>query len=551
MQLHLHPVLAEDAVKFERIQMNAEFYAEGGAAGDFNGDGHGDLVVGPWIYWGPGFESKSRIYEGSAFEPIGYSKNFLMDSGDINHDGRTDIVILGFPGEASWWLENPGPDKCLEIWPRHVMLESVDNESPMMIDIDKDGNLDLICSSGGHYGYASHAGQDPRALWRFHRISPNNNYHRFTHGLGVGDVNMDGQLDLMEKDGWWQNPGAPTEQPWQLRAFQFSPSGGAQMFAVDLDGDGRNEIVTSLQAHGFGLVYYKATNDQATQFDRFEIMTDQPATSPVGIAVSQLHALAIADINGDSVPDIVTGKRWWAHGNSDPGHWQPATLLWLETNRLAGRVQMVAHVVDTSSGVGTDITTADVNGDGLVDIVSGTKRGAHLFLQRPKEMVVSDFLVPSQAAADRFGQRPASEKFEKPNGFIPAINGRGLNFSFDQVGLIDWEARGAAATVALKDGLVDTGSSHPDLVGELISRPFLLHGSRLSVEMSGTKKEDVFVEVISERTGNRLAVLYCGNETSLTRREADLSDWPREFVRIRIVDHSKEGFVQCSRFLLH
>jgi hypothetical protein len=431
------------------------------------------------------------------------------------------------------------------------MLESVDNESPLMSDIDGDGWLDLICSSGGHYGFASCSGQDPRGIWRFRKISPNNNYHRFTHGLGVGDVNMDGHLDLLEKDGWWQNPGSATEEPWQLHRVEFSLSGGAQMYAVDLDGDGRNEVITSVQAHGFGLVYYKSTNDLATQFDRVEIMTDQAATSPVGIAVSQLHALAIADINGDSIPDIVTGKRWWAHGNADPGNEQPATLLWLETQRKAGRVQMMAHVVDTSSGVGTDITTADVNGDGLVDIVSGTKRGTHLFLQRPKQMSSTEFLVPSQAAADTFGQRPAREKLESGTGFVPAIYGRALNFDFTQNGLVDWEARGAAAAQALKPGLVDTGSSQPDLVGELISRPFLLQGTKLSVEMSGPESADVFIEVISESTGNRLAMLLGANEASLTRREVDLSGWQQELVRIRIVDHSKASFVQCSRFLIH
>jgi hypothetical protein len=65
-------------IQFERIQLSSDFYAEGAAFGDFNGDGKGDVVSGPWIYWGGDFEKKSRIYEGDAIDPIGYSENFLM-----------------------------------------------------------------------------------------------------------------------------------------------------------------------------------------------------------------------------------------------------------------------------------------------------------------------------------------------------------------------------------------------------------------------------------------------------------------------------------------
>ena len=141
------------------------------------------------------------------------------------------------------------------------MLASVDNESPLIADIDGDGVKDLICSSEGYYGYATHAGQDPTALWKFQRVSPNNGYQRFTHGLGIGDVNNDGHQDLLEKDGWWQNPGvtiydkSAASETWAFHPFPFA-DGGSQMHALDLDGDGRNEVLTGLFAHGFGLVYY-------------------------------------------------------------------------------------------------------------------------------------------------------------------------------------------------------------------------------------------------------------------------------------------------------
>ncbi|MEZ6078191.1 MAG: FG-GAP repeat protein [Pirellulaceae bacterium] len=66
-------------------------------------------------------------------------------------------------------------------------------------------------------------------------------------------------------------------------------------------------------------------------------------------------------------------------------------------------------MIDNSSGVGTQITVGDVNGDGLQDIVSGNKRGAYLFLQRPADLPANELLVPELAAEDRFHQRPARE----------------------------------------------------------------------------------------------------------------------------------------------
>ena len=553
-------------VSFDRAQLSDQFYSEGGTFGDYDGDGHGDVAVGPWIYYGPSFTDSSRFYEGEAFEPAGYSENFLMYTEDVDGDGRHDILVLGFPGKESWWYQNPGAAAREKLWTRHTMLAVTDNESPLVADIDGDGVRDLVCCSEGYYGFATHAGQSPTELWRFVRISPNNNYHRFTHGLGVGDVNNDGHQDLIEKDGWWQNPGQPaspdaTSQPWTLHAFAFA-DGGSQMFALDLDGDGRNEVLTGLMAHGFGLVYYRALNDEATQFERVDIMSDDPATSPVGLAVSQLHAVALGDINGDGLTDIITGKRWWAHANHDPGSSQPATLLWLETQRGdGGRVRFIPHVVDNSSGVGTQITVGDVNGDGLQDIVSGNKRGAYLFLQRPADMPATQSLVPELAAADRFHQHPAHESMQlasSSGAFAPSIGGVGLNFDFEAGDLLDWELRGpmaATARVELSDGsgftgkfAIDTGSSNPALVGELISRPFELTHAKLSFLLSGQADPEARVELVDEASGRVLQAIEPKSTSKPQRETFDCSALLGKTVRIRVVDHADKGYLRVDDF---
>ena len=554
--------------QFERIQLSAEFYSEGGTYGDYNGDGKGDVAVGPFIYWGPDFENKSRYYEGPAIDPIGYSENFLMYSDDVNADGFRDILVLGFPGKESWWYQNPGPEKAnAGLWTRHTMLDSVDNESPLIADIDGDKIQDLICSSKGCYGFGSHAGRNPAEVWSFRVVSPNNGYQRFTHGIGIGDVDNDGLTDLLEKDGWWKNPGkdAPADKLWDFKPFAFSAGGGSQMYALDLDGDGKNEVLTGLAAHGFGLVYYKATNAEATAFERVDIMTDKPETSPVGLAVSQLHAVALGDMNGDGLTDIVTGKRWWAHGNKDDGNSQPSTLLWLETQRAGGRVNFVPHVIDISSGVGTQITVGDVNTDGLMDIVSGTKRGAHVFLQRPASLAADKFLVPGLAAKDPFHQRPASNSVaisDSVGGTRPALADKPLNFDFEAGNLNDWEVRGpmskslltaapasgSAASVTGKH-LVNTGDDK--LIGELISRPFKLTDGFASFIVGGSEHADARIEIVAERSGQVLASVSGGGKDELKRVSLDVSNWKGEMVRVRLVDHANDAHLMFDDFRLH
>ena len=105
-------------------------------------------------------------------------------------------------------------------------------------------------------------------------------------------------------------------------------------------------------------------------------------THVIDDSFSQTHALCLADINGDGLPDFVTGKRWWAHGpKGDINPDEPAVMFWFELTRKDGKPVWTPHQIDHDSGVGTQFEVADVNGDGLLDVVTSNKKGTYYFEQ--------------------------------------------------------------------------------------------------------------------------------------------------------------------------
>jgi hypothetical protein len=109
-------------------------------------------------------------------------------------------------GTPAYVYENPGAGGHDKPWPKHQVFDSVANESPQLTNLVGDERPELVCTRKGFFGYATIDFSRPFEAWKFHTISEKIAPDPFGHGLGVGDVNGDGRLDILMKDGWFAQP---------------------------------------------------------------------------------------------------------------------------------------------------------------------------------------------------------------------------------------------------------------------------------------------------------------------------------------------------------
>jgi hypothetical protein len=362
-------IAAEKAAKitFKKTRLDDKFRSEGVAVGDYNHDGQLDIAAANVYYAAPDWKMHAIVDNPEVFDPAVYSHSFCNFTDDVNRDGWDDLIVVDFPGQQTWWFQNPqtagGP------WTRHVCVPVTNNESPQYLDVNGDDVRELLFADGTPAVALANPTKDWKAEWKIRPIStkgaPATN--KFSHGIGAGDINKDGRNDVLCTEGWWQAPAAGSSGEWQFHPAKLGEN-CAQMHVYDFDGDGDNDVLSS-SAHAFGIWWHEQSPDGW----KTHLITDE---------FSQTHSVCLADINQDGLPDFVTGKRWWAHGASgDPGSDKPAVMFWFELSRKEGKPVWTPHQFDHDSGVGTQFEVADVNGDGLLDVVTANKKGTHYFEQ--------------------------------------------------------------------------------------------------------------------------------------------------------------------------
>ena len=376
-----------------RMQRLSPFYYNWSAiAADFNHDGKLDLISGPYMYFGPDFTRFREIYPARTFNPSDEYATWVQHAYDFTGDGWPDVVAtnLGESGGAFLYVNPRGQARR---WERYKVIPSMQSEDSLLADVDGDGKPELVYIADGYMCYAKPDPADPTGPWVVHTISERGPWP--AHGIGLGDINGDGRMDILGADGWWEQPPAGSgRQLWKYHAEAFGRwgrinAGGATIGVYDVNGDGLNDVVTSLEAHGFGLAWFeqKRAGNGDISFVKHVVMGNYNTRNAGGVTFSELHGSAVADVDGDGIPDFIVGKRQWSHDDDllDPDAYGTPVLYWYKTVRdpsAPGGAKLVPELIHNSSGAGSDLLATDLNGDGAIDIVTATKRGLYIFWGR-------------------------------------------------------------------------------------------------------------------------------------------------------------------------
>ncbi|MGH9373802.1 MAG: FG-GAP repeat domain-containing protein, partial [Vicinamibacterales bacterium] len=306
---------------------------------------------------------------------------------DFTGDGWPDVVNALFTQPTILYV-NPGGES--RRWEMHTVTDRLSCELALLEDINGDGRLDFIFKDGGNqFVHANPDPANPTGMWVKTPISESGPWAN--HGMGVGDVNKDGRLDFLNAYGWWEQPpkgaaGTWTYHPEAFGRWTRSSPGGAEMAVYDVNGDGLNDVVTTLQAHGWGLSWFeqKKGTDGKMSFQEHPIMGDFSTKNAGGVTFSQLHGSAIADVDGDGIQDFITGKRFWSHLDTyiDPDpHGAPVLYVYrtVRNPKAPGGAEFVPELLHNRSGIGSNAAVADLNKDGAVDIITSTRRGTFIF----------------------------------------------------------------------------------------------------------------------------------------------------------------------------
>jgi hypothetical protein len=329
------------------------------------------------------------------------------DLGDLDGDGDIDLAAGYDLEKRLYWVENTGVPEHAP-WPKHFLGVTGAPDQVMVRDLDGDGKVEVVALFKNGPIHILRRPPDARQLWLRTVIK---DVPRGTAGGTVGDVDNDGDLDIVFGNAWYENPGPADDwidgEKWKRRVVDARWPAESRSAVADIDGDGKNDLVLCAEESSEGAAWYRkgggAASDswtatpinrrpyeklhscQVADFDgdgKADVFVAEMHTSDARrvtvflqgkdssdwiekiVATTGSHNAKVADIDGNGVPDIV-GKNfeedmrprvWFAErgkGSLSLDDWKPHVLA----RRLPHQA--------------TFVRSADVNGDGRTDIIAG------------------------------------------------------------------------------------------------------------------------------------------------------------------------------------
>lgn len=341
----------------------------------------------------------------------GFGVGYAVVTGDINADNRTDIVAINATDLV--WFQAP-------TWEKHLMITKgatvADNVTLALHDIDRDGRLDVALGAGwtrqntGTLQWVRQNAPGATPAWEVLPIGAERTLHR----IRWADVDGNGEQELVvaplhgadNKGPAWEGAGArllvfrppanPRTDPWPMEVADDQNHIMHNFLPVNLDSDKQDELVTASREGLFAI-----KRGAGGKWTRTLIGEGQPGEVKIGqvggrrmfatvepwhgnaiaiyaeqkgpwakttieTALSEGHALAWADFDGDGSDELAAGWR---------GAKQPGVAIFAVTRDGTLRTKTM---IDETGMATEDLTVADLNGDKRPDIVAAGRATSNI-----------------------------------------------------------------------------------------------------------------------------------------------------------------------------
>ena len=359
-------------LNFSRVLIDKENKCEACSVADFNNDGKFEIICGEYMYSGDNYRTKTKICD------ITYDGNYVHDFSDypmdVNGNGYLDIITGSWWSGGLYWRENPGT--VGGEWNTHK-IETLGNiETIRYFDIDNCGTVEIFPNTPGErqsfFKLIKDADGKPTGKFKQYIISA----AKSGHGMGFGDINGDGKIDVILSNGWLEQPDNVYSENWEFHGGWEVPGASVPIIVHDVNGNGIADIIVGA-GHGFGLFWYeqKIGAGGTREFIKHDI----------DLVCSQYHDMQLFDIDNDGELELITGARYFAHNGNDPGEHNPiGTYIFKIKKMPSGAVAFDKNTLDygpaeCASGVGIYFWLEDLTGNGYKDIIAPGKEGLYIF----------------------------------------------------------------------------------------------------------------------------------------------------------------------------
>ena len=363
--------VADDVAWWENTAGDASTWAAhtidgsfGGArsvdAADLDGDGDADVLSASFdsdrITWWENTAGDGSVWSAHVVAS-GFTGASAAYAADVDGDGDLDVLgAASLAGSISWWENTAGDGST---WVKHrVEAALLGARSVHAADVDGDGDLDVLAAADAVNDVAwwENAAGDG-SVWSRHMIA--NSYS--PTAVYAADIDRDGDVDVLTASGfndavfWWENAGG-NGRAWTRHIIDTNFERGKSVFVADLDGDGDLDALGAAEL-GDEVSWWENTSGDGRAWDAHVLAASYDGA----------FGAYAADLDGDGNLDVLGAARL-----ADTVSW------WRNETIHRSATFPIEHTIDgTFDGAGA-VHSADVDGDGDLDVLGAAFTADHL-----------------------------------------------------------------------------------------------------------------------------------------------------------------------------